>query len=208
MTEQVKLPYLTYPTKAEKYFNRIKEVEVPDPKFTYDFLENVMLFKSNNDRYLVSLLKKMGFLEQDGRPTELYKNYRNESESKNILAKGIKNAYSEIFRRNKNLHELDEEAITGYVKSATGQGDESSTLTITTKTIMNLIAMADFTEKVEDEVVEEVKKDGEEDGKKITATINDKLNLNYTISINLPETTNEEIYEKIFNSIKKTLLTK
>ena len=73
MTEQIKLPYLTYPKKTAQYFKRLKEVEVPEKKFTYDFLENVMLFKGNNDRYLLSLLKKLGFLDQSGTPTNLYK---------------------------------------------------------------------------------------------------------------------------------------
>lgn len=87
------------------------------------------------------------------------------------------------------------------MKSATGQGDESSTLRVTTKTIANLILLADFSEEPEEEIPIE-----EESSKTVekSESLNDKLNLNYTISINLPETTNEEVYEKIFNSIKKT----
>ena len=204
MSEQVKLPYLTYPKKTEKYFNRIKEVEVPKPKFSYDFLENVLLFKGKNDRYLIPLLKKLGFLEQDGRPTVLYKDFRNDVQSDKILGKGIRLAYHELFRRNKNLHELNEEQITGYIKSATGMGEESSTLGLITKTIMNLMHIADFSEEPE-EIKEPQEPEKEEEKMEI---IKDKFNLNYTISINLPETTNEEVYEKIFNSIKKTLLTK
>lgn len=204
--EQIKLPYLTYPKKTEQYFSRIKEVEVPE-KVTYDFLENVMLFKGNNDRYLISLLKKLGFLEPNGVPTDMYREYRNEVESKKILGKCIRLAYHELFRRNKNLHELTEEQIEGYVKSATGLGKESSTLGLITKTLVNLIEIADFSEDLKDDE-EKNNEEIEKETEKEVSIINDKLNLNYTISINLPEITNEEVYEKIFNSIKKTLLTK
>ena len=214
MTEQIKLPYLAYPTKTEKYFQRIKEVEVPQ-KFTYDFLENVMLFKSNNDRYLVSLLKKMGFLETSGIPTDLYKKFRNDAESKQILGIGFENAYSELYKLNKNLHKLKEDEITGYVKSATGQGDESSTLPLIIKTITHILSLSVFNEpeektkpEVKSDVKPEVKSDVKPEVKSDVKVVDEKFNLNYTISINLPETTNEEVYEKIFTSIKKILLTK
>ena len=206
MTEQIKLPYLAYPTKTEKYFQRIKEVEVPQ-KFTYDFLENVMLFKSNNDRYLVSLLKKMGFLETSGIPTDLYKKFRNDAESKQILGIGFENAYSELYKLNKNLHKLKEDEITGYVKSATGQGDESSTLPLIIKTITHILSLSVFNEP-EEKTKPEVKSDVKPEVKSDVKVVDEKFNLNYTISINLPETTNEEVYEKIFTSIKKILLTK
>lgn len=206
MPEQIKLPYLTYPKKTEEYFKRINEVEVPQ-KFTYDFLENVMLFKSNNDRYLIPLLKKMGFLDQSGSPTNTYHDLRNNAISKKVLAKGIRLAYHELFRRNKNLNELSEDQISGYVKSATGLGEEASTLGLITKTIMNLNQLADFSEELEEEIQPAIKEAETAKGNE-ASIVNDKLNLNYTISINLPETTNEEVYEKIFSSIKKVLLSK
>lgn len=209
MSEQTKLPYLNNPKKTESYFNRIKEVEVPSPKLTYDFLENVFLFKSHADRTLVSLLKKMGFLDQDGKPTTLYSDYRNDVESKKVIAKGIRQAFNELFRRNVKMDTLAEEQIKGYVKSVTGLGEESSTLPLITKTLTNLIPLGDFSASLDTSLVENVHKEKKPPTKKVDLDMSGTpLDLNYTISINLPETTNEEVYEKIFNSIKKTLMTK
>jgi len=106
MSEQIKLPYLSNPKKTAAYFNRIKESEVPSPKLTYDFLENVLLFRSHADRSIIPLLKKMGFLEQDGRPTSLYSDFRNDVDSKKLMAMGTKKAFGELFRRNVNLNNL------------------------------------------------------------------------------------------------------
>ena len=210
MSEQIKLPYLFNPKKTEVYFEKIKQVEVPSPKFTYDFLENVCLLKSHADRAIIPLLKKMGLLEQDGRPTALYSDFRNGIDSKKILAIGTKKAFAELFRRNVNLHNLDEEQIKGYVKSVTGLGEESSTLPLITKTVTNLIALGDYSETTESETPTTEDLDIEEkfsDETDKQASIISPIKLNYTISINLPESKDEEVYEKIFNSIKKTLMT-
>jgi len=206
--EDIKLPYVVQPKKIRQYFNKIAEVETP-PRFTINFLEDVMLFKSNNDRNLIPLLKRMGFLQDNGNPTQLYSDYKITDLSKTTVAKGIRTAYSEIHRRKKNFDTLNEEATKSYVKSITHLGDNSSVLPLIVKTLMNLKEIADFTHSdvqiPPDQEVTLAKETTE-----TTQSLDSQLpfKLNYTISINLPNSTNQETYDMIFESIKKILLTK
>lgn len=202
--DEIKLPYVVQPKRIPDWFNKLKEVETP-PKFTLKFLEDVMLFKSNNDRNLISLLKGLDFLDEKGAPTQWYKDYKITDMSEKTLAKGVRHAYNEIYRRNVNFHNLDEEQIKGYVKAITGLGEKSSIVPLIVKTLRSLIDIADFSEEestASEPLPEEEKEPSEKSSK------GDQLKLNYTISINLPSSGTQETYDRIFESIKKILLSK
>lgn len=208
LSSDIKLPYVTNPTKIRDYFNKISEVETPE-KFTVKFLEDVMMFKSNNDRNLISLLKSMGFLDGNGVPTQSYSDYKISELSKTTMGKGIRHAYNEIYRRNKNFETLDVEPLKSYVKSITRLGDDSSIVPLIVRTLTNLRELADFTHNEspiptgqEITIQKPISSIMEQSDSKTL------FNLNYTISINLPNSSNQETYDMIFESIKKILLSK
>ena len=107
-----KLPYVAQPSAIEKILEKIKEAKTPD-RFTPDFLTTILVCKGGNNRQFIPLAKKMGFLNSDGTPIELYKSFRNPRSSKASLAQAIKNAYHEVFERNEFAGNLSKEDFRG-----------------------------------------------------------------------------------------------
>jgi hypothetical protein len=95
----VKLPYLTTPGSAPKILNKIIEARTPE-RFTLDFLETKLGFKGGSSRPIIPLLKRIGFLTDDGVPTEIYRQFRNESTRGKAMANALQIGYSEIFAMN------------------------------------------------------------------------------------------------------------
>lgn len=112
------LPYCVTLGNIQKYFEKIKQAKVPD-KFTYEFLKKTLGFNSGNDQALVSVLKKLGFIDGNGVPLQRYRDFRVEQTSKTAMGDGIREAFPEIFERNTKAYELGEEEIKEFVKGIT-----------------------------------------------------------------------------------------
>jgi len=63
---------LEFPTCLEK----IRDGQAPE-RFTHQLLKD-WGFSSKNDRAFVPLLKELGFLTADGKPTSMYHDYRDQ----------------------------------------------------------------------------------------------------------------------------------
>ena len=120
----VKLPYMALPSAIPKILAKIDEAKRPD-RFTQDYLETMLGFSGGNHRAFLPMLKRMRFLEQDGTPTKLYDQYRNDDTKAMALAAGVRNAYSEIFDRNQYAHNLTKEKLASLVTEMTGQAKDS-----------------------------------------------------------------------------------
>ncbi len=94
--------YLTSTKNLEGILNAIKGARAPE-KFTQSFLESLE-FKSSSDRLYIPILKGLGFLDVDAKPTERYYTFLDQSQSGAVLAEGIKGAYEELFKVNINAH--------------------------------------------------------------------------------------------------------
>jgi hypothetical protein len=65
-------PYMVSNNKIGPILEKIRTAAKPS-KFTNEFLKHVG-FTSSNDRAIIPLLKKLGFLSDDGVPTEYLDN--------------------------------------------------------------------------------------------------------------------------------------
>ena len=74
-------------------------------------------FKSSNDRLFIPLLKALGFLSPDGKPTTLYHDYRDHSRSESVMAQGLRNAYADLFLIKEHPTDADKAAVKGKFKS-------------------------------------------------------------------------------------------
>jgi len=60
-----------------KVLSKIIEAKRPE-RFTQDFMETVLGLPSSSLRPVIPLLKRIGFLNQDGSPTDLYSKFKTE----------------------------------------------------------------------------------------------------------------------------------
>lgn len=205
MSKQVQIPYLPNSGNITKILDKIKKAETPT-NFNADFLGTKLGFSGGNNRMFISWAKKAGLLNDNGTPTALYTQFRNNESSKTALATALRKAYSELYSRNEYCHELDKSALKGLVLEATGESDDSSKVKMIVATFMNAKKMADFettpSQKINSDKAEKPKEKKPQESDKITT----KLGLNYTINLTLPKTDDPSVYDAIFRSLRENLL--
>jgi hypothetical protein len=173
-------PFMNAYGMVSKILEKAKKAKTPD-RFTQDFLQTKLGFKSVSAKAFIPLAKRLGLLASDGVPTDLYKSFRNPSLSGGAMARAIKKGYSELFARNEYAHDLKEKDLHGLLIEITGLEKGHQTLRVITGTFNSLKTFAKF----EDEGKEIRKEEPEEDPEDVTDYIplaeeELKLNLSYT----------------------------
>ena len=203
------LPYLSTPGTLTKIMAKICEASVPE-SFNADFLGTKLGFPGGNQRMFISWAKKCGFLNSDGTPTQLYKDYRNPSYRSPTMASGLRNGYSEIYERNEYAHDLSRQEFTKLVSEITSLPHDNGTVKAIVGTYWIAKELADFdaskpkaVQKESTEVVQDEKEYSDEQTKTIKKL---NLGLSYTINLVLPKTDDPAVYNAIFKSLKDNLL--
>jgi hypothetical protein len=194
-------PYANGYGKLPTLFKKIQEASVPT-KFNQDFLETVLGFKSSSDRAFIGLLKRLGFVDQSNIPTQAYKDYRDPNLSGQVMATAIRSAYSKLFEANAYAYRLDKKDIASTLKRVLGVGDDDAVLPIVVGTFATLIGLANFESSIVPVKSEEKKTERIE----LPIASSTKLGLSYTIVLNLPPTTDIEVFNAIFKSLKENIL--
>lgn len=219
MAAQVKLPYLAAPGVIPKILEKIQEVRRPD-RFTQDFLETKLGQSGGSARAMIPLLKRMEFLSADGTPTKLYDRFRNPATTGAALAKGIKSAYAEVFDRNTYANDLTRDKFKHLILEMTGLEKDNSVANQIVSTFWTLKTDANFEVTLDDERIERpssgiavsVDPPSSDDGAPRSASSTTReqsgvdFRIGYTINLNLPETTNVEVFNAIFKALNDNLL--
>jgi len=191
-------PYVNNYGQLQTIFDAIKVAKTP-PKFTQDFIYSVLGLKTKAYRSMLPFFKRLGFTDQGSVPTENYKQYRGTND-KIVMANCIRNAYPTIFQSNEFAYKLNKSELTRTVKTATGLSEDDQILKSIVNSFLELCKLADFEgEKIEEEEEEE------EDIKEKVESYS-KLGISYNINLNLPPTTEIEVFNAIFKSLKENLL--
>jgi len=180
-------------------------------------------FKKTSEQRMIAILKFLGFAEKDGVPTEKWLKFRSNKTGKKVLGQAIKSAYSELYQTYPNAHELAKEELNHFFTTQTTAG--SLALSHTVNTFRNLSGYAEFEEvSEEEESPSVVKKESKKESKSETTLQGNSadfgtqlskqfqeskngLTINLNIQLTVPETTDEKVYDKFFESLKKHLLT-
>jgi len=199
--------YLTSTKNLGAILNAIKTAQAPE-KFTQRFLESLE-FKSISDRLIIGVLKGLGFLGDDGKPTQKYFNFLDQTQSARVLAEGIRDAYSDLFAVNINAHTLSKEDLTNKFKTLSQGQLSKSVLAKMALTFTALVKYADFSvpppKLVETPPAQELT---EKPGKP-TEEIHRKLEISglvYNIQLVLPESRDTKVYDALFKSLREHLL--
>jgi Family of unknown function (DUF5343) len=132
--------YMTSTKNVPAIFQKIVEGAAP-PRFTSAHLKKLG-FKSSNDMGAVGLLKALGFLSEDGAPTERYLSYRDRNRSARVLGAALKEAYPEIFQLNEYPTTSDRAAIVGAITSVLNAEERRAGLIAAT--FLALLPLADL----------------------------------------------------------------
>lgn len=195
--------YVLPTNRIPDLFQKIKDGQAPD-QFSQQLLKD-WGFRSSNDRAFIPLLKALGFLTSDGKPTSRYGEYRDHSRSKRVMGDALKEAYGDIFLIAAKPSGTNKEAVQGKFKSFHNVSDNVAQLM--TKTFYALLALADLTESSPESKQPRKRERSEERQEESPATPKDIVaGLHYNIQIHLPATKDVEVYNAIFKSLKEHVL--
>jgi hypothetical protein len=205
------LPYLPSYKNVATLFERINKAKVPDA-FTTRVLSDTIGLKSAGDRQLIGLLKKLGFLDNSGKPTPKYSLLKNSATAKIAIAEGIREAYAPLYAANENAHSLPSDQLKGLIAQVSG-AEEGMTRLIQ-GTYNALAKAADFssTSKAVPEV-DEPSDESEESPIENPATRPNGATqitkfapeFRFNIEVHLPSNGTEETYLAIFNALRRSL---
>jgi len=209
------LPYAQQVGTLESMLQKIKVASVPD-KFSHDFVSTVLKMKGGTARSTIPFIKKMGFVSSDGTPTERYSEFRNSEKSGNAIAKAMREIYSRLFEMNEYVYKLDGNALKNIIVEATGAEATSTPVFKTQATFKALNKIADFEAQhnkpsMDEAPPSETFADNPVQLNNLIAHSDstgssESINLSYTINLNLPPTTDIEVFNAIFKSLKEHLL--
>lgn len=191
-----------------KLFAKIKEAAIP-PKFTQDFVNTALDLKSSSYRAMIPLLKRLGFVDSANVPSQAYRDFRDDALSGVAMAERLREAYKGLFTANEYANKLDKKALLSKLKSLLGAAEDDANLPAVAGTFLELSKLAtwDAPPRAKKEDQEFKEKDA-----RLDTGLNKKeflvrgLGLSYTINLNLPATTEIEVFNAIFKSLRDNLL--
>jgi hypothetical protein len=214
--------YLTSVKNLGAILAAIQQAKAPE-RFTVRFLESLD-FKGTADRLIIGVLKSLGFLDDQGKPTQRYFAFLDQTQSAAVLADGIREAYADLFAVNINAQNLSKSDLINKFKTLSQGSLSESVLEKMALTFQSLVKLADFSAapKKRQEVAEEGV-DEEEPAIKEPNEGDDQLSivkrsrergsgvarslggLHYNIQIILPETRDPQVYDALFRSLREHL---
>lgn len=203
------LPYVTAPGNIDRALNGIKSAATPE-RVSQDFVKTILKVPGGSGDQMTSYLKKIGFTNADGTPSDLYKRFRNPSSSGGAAADALDFGYSALKKRNEFWHQLPDDKLKGLIIEETGQKADSGAVTLPLACIK---AIKKFASRSADESVESkapapaLLAPGNESRRPISVKKTGLgMNLSYTINLNLPSTSDPAVFNAIFKSLKENLL--
>lgn len=190
------------------FFRGIPERGRPE-KINKEYLFKIG-FKSSNDQTFPSILKFIGLLDSNNSPNSNYDIVRNKNGSKVHIASLIRSAYKELFDTYPNAQNEDDSKIVAFMKPYLPKLEET-TIKYYARTFKVLCEFADF---------KTIANNGSNQQGEVaplqTPALPEELTKNYfqnlplalnvNIQIELPNTTEYEVYEKIFEAIRRNLI--
>jgi hypothetical protein len=203
--------YLTQVKNLPQILGAIRQAQPPD-RFTFKFLEGLD-FKSTNDRPIIGVLKALGFVDESGAPKQPYFDYMDDERHKLVLADGIRRAYADLFKLNKDANEKDSGWVKNKLKMLTQGAKSETVLAKMTPTFLALCKEADFSSQGTQ--VKESKSETQPETSSSEQTSHEphsdtgkhhRFGLSYNIHIELPAVRDQAVYDAIFKSLRENLL--
>ncbi|MGV3573756.1 MAG: DUF5343 domain-containing protein [Devosia sp.] len=201
------IPYTVSPGVLKRVLDRIPQAEKP-PIFSTDFLATVLEASGGAARPIIPIMKATQMLNQGGIPTELYSQFQTEGGRAQAALQAMRNGFPEIFRRNSYAHNASDGALVDILVAITGltKSDRILRLMLQTFQCFQDYAKGAKLEQPSTDIPSEQVGDGGEARNHVPPEQGKGLQLAYNINVVLPETTNIEVFNAIFKSLKGNLL--
>ena len=210
--------YLTSVKNLGAIFDAMRQAKAPE-RFTIKFLESLE-FKSTSDRLVVGVLKSLGFLDDQGKPTSRYFDFLDQTQSDLIMAEAVREAYADLFQVNTSAQKLSrQEVINKFKTLAQGQLSES-VLDKMALTFTGLVKLADFESQGRVKVNAPTNFLGnsnpdsskDDDSGQADSFLSPQSGssrslggLHYNIQIILPDSRDPKVYDALFRSLREHL---
>jgi hypothetical protein len=195
--------YLASYKNVDKLFEKIESAKAPEV-FTNAFLTDTIGLKSTTDRPLINMLKKLGFLDGTGRPTESYGLLKNKNVKKAAIADGLRKIFAPLFEANEKANELKPEELKGLIAQVTGS--EQNIVKQIAYTFNAIAKEADFTKPLTADPTKKGGDKGDETKPPIPPIPPSGLrtDFHFNIQVHLPANGTEQTYLNIFNALRRT----
>lgn len=195
--------------KLRHALENIIKAERPEV-FNKDFVATYLGVSGGSATPIPPILRRMGFLGADNRPTELYAKFQNDSQRPAAALEGLRRAFSELFKKNTYAQSLTEDEIKNILVEITGLKKNDSIISQIYGTFDALrhyvpkgfTGSIDLNENHSSEAVN----GGASEVSDISLASTSPFGLSYHINIVLPETKDIAVFNAIFQSLKNNLL--
>lgn len=220
--------YLTTQKNLDGVLSAIQSARAP-AKFTQQFLAGLG-FKSSSDRLIIGVLKSIGFLTEDGVPTQRYFDFLDQTQGPRVLAEGVMEAYADLFEINTSAHKMKRDELKNKMRTLSQGQFTDSVLDKMALTFTALAKNGDFDAAISGSAEggqpppPEADEDGVDGGESVpvngdegssspmdeadglpSARGLDIHGLVYNIQIQLPESRDPKVYDALFESLAKHL---
>jgi hypothetical protein len=199
------LPYTTSVGVFKRALQKIIESERP-AKFNKDFLNTVFEISGGASMPVIPILKKAGLLAENGSPTSIYADFQTDSGRPNAALQAMRNGFPEIFKRNQYAHKAERDKIIDLIVAITGLTKTDRIVGYIYNTFQAFQEYAKDATDTAEPRRDRSEKDAVDEPSDSDNRSNLKLGLAYQINIVLPESTNIDVFNSIFRSLRENSL--
>ena len=206
MAEQGKYAYTTVPGKLRDLMQKIPKIGRPD-KVTGGWLKTAG-WTSSNDASMITVLKFVGLIGADGRPTEVWDAVR--TGNKTQFSEAVKTAYADLFSLYPDAHRKDAESLRNFFRPHTAGGEQ-----VQAKMVQTFQILVEFGAFDSSPSAEKHNSDGADlqsnamqqksSGETHKLSTN-SIALTVNIQLQLPATADGSVYESLFAAMRKHLI--
>jgi len=192
--------YAAVPDKLKEFLEKIhnKTIGIPE-RATYAWLKSLG-YKSSNDRSILRVLRFIGFIDEEGVPTDSWRLYRG-VKHREVLGKAVYTAYGDLFSTYPQACEMSDADLESFFATKTSGGKQVISRLV--RTFKILCSLSDFSEIESEEhpgmiaTPLEVPKEASKTLRSFTPSIHIDIQIHIS-----PEASPEQI-DKIFESMAK-----
>jgi hypothetical protein len=212
--------YLTTARNLDGILAAMQTAQAPQV-FNRRFLESLD-YKSSSDRLIINVLKALGFLSSDNKPTERYYEFLDQTQAGRVMADALKEAYTDLFEVHTRAQDLSKADLKNKLRTLSRGQFTEGVLDKMAMTFKALTKHADFEaadqhpgvgESAEADLIAEAEggeedDEGDDEGRELPGDgPGVRLGgLVYNIQIQLPESRDQAVYDALFRSLKTHLL--